>query len=145
MHYNNVAVSGAFTTTAVSSRMQANGSGSNGNKFNFNASRNWTGETSSNGNHTHTVSVNDNGNHTHTVTLTEQTVGESETRPKTIVGVYCVVAFGYVTNNGSVELEDVKNSLDALNNTMQALDNLVTVAVQPTQPSKPTTIWIKPV
>lgn len=47
MHYSNVDVSGAFTTTAVGSRMQANGSGSNGNKFNFNASRNWTGETSS--------------------------------------------------------------------------------------------------
>lgn len=37
--------------------------------FHFDASSNWTGETSSAGNHSHTITVNSVGNHTHTVTI----------------------------------------------------------------------------
>ncbi len=37
--------------------------------FTFDASKSWTGETSSNGSHSHTITVNSVGNHTHTVTI----------------------------------------------------------------------------
>lgn len=37
--------------------------------FNFQASRSWTGSTSTNGNHAHTITVNAVGNHTHTVSI----------------------------------------------------------------------------
>ena len=36
----------------------------------FDASRNWTGETSSAGSHSHTITVNSVANHTHTVSIT---------------------------------------------------------------------------
>ena len=50
--------------------------------FNFQASRTWTGATSSDGAHTHTVTTNasntgDNGNHTHTFTTEESISGSS--------------------------------------------------------------------
>ena len=38
-------------------------------QINFQASRSWSGETSSNGAHTHTVTVQSAGSHTHTVTV----------------------------------------------------------------------------
>lgn len=78
--------------------------------------------TNSAGAHTHTVTVNSNGAHTHTVTInnlvTEDAVGSDETRPKTIVGIYCVVAFGKVANSGSVNLDAVQ---EVLNETQQTL------------------------
>ena len=71
--------------------------------------------TSSAGGHTHTVTVESNGAHTHTVTITntvtENAVGSEETRPKTIVGIYCVIAYGVATSSGSVTLEAVQQVL----------------------------------
>lgn len=65
--------------------------------------------TNSAGAHTHTVTVNSNGAHTHTVAITnavtEDVVGGEETRPKTIIGLYCVIAYGMVTSSGSVDLD----------------------------------------
>ena len=94
-----------------------------------NGGGNWTGlagspsntyagnyETSSSGSHSHIVTVNSNGAHTHTVTIsntvTENAVGSEETRPKTIVGIYCVVAFGTVASSGSINLDDVQLLLE---------------------------------
>lgn len=76
----------------------------------FDASRNWTGETSS------------NGNHNHTVTLTEATQGGSETRPKTIIGIYCVIAFGTVTSSGNVNLNTVQTVLEQTQEVIQTTD-----------------------
>ena len=79
-------------------------------------------KTSTEGAHTHTVTVNDNGNHTHTVTIknsvAEDAIGSDETRPKTIVGIYCVIAFGSVASSGSVSLDAVQ---DVLMETQQTL------------------------
>lgn len=72
----------------------------------FTASNSWTGETSS------------EGAHTHTVTIAEIAQGDEETRPKTIVGIYCVVAFGYVTSSGKVSLDSVST---LLSDTQQAI------------------------
>ena len=73
-------------------------------------------KTSTNGAHTHTVTVESSGAHTHTVTVTnvvtEDAVGSEETRPKTIVGIYCVIAFGKVTSSGSVNLDAVQQLLE---------------------------------
>lgn len=77
----------------------------------FDASRSWTGETSS------------NGAHTHTVTISETAQGSEETRPKTIVGIYCVVAFGYVVSSGEVDLDSVSTLLA---DTQQAIQDAET-------------------
>ena len=73
-------------------------------------------KTSTEGAHSHTVTVDSNGNHAHTVTIrnsvSEDAVGSDETRPKTIVGIYCVIAFGSVTSSGSVSLDAVQNVLE---------------------------------
>lgn len=72
-------------------------------------------QTSSAGAHTHTVMVESNGAHTHSVTITnkvtENAVGSEETRPKTIVGIYCVIAYGRATNSGSVDLDDLQQMI----------------------------------
>ena len=110
----------------------------------FDASKSWTGETSSVGNHTHTVSITNNGNHTHTVNISEGEVGGEETRPKTIVGIYCVVAFGYVVSNGEVSLEKLENTLERVESVIQS-SNFSTIAISQTQPSPSTKVWIKPI
>ena len=76
----------------------------------FDASRSWTGSTSSDGSHTHTVTVNSGGAHTHTVTAME--IGGSETRPKTIIGIYCVIAFTTAATLGSVNLDSLQKSIN---------------------------------
>ena len=72
--------------------------------------------TSSAGAHTHTVTVDSNGAHKHSVTITntvtENAVGSEETRPKTIVGIYCVIAFGMVKSSGSIDLDSVQQLLE---------------------------------
>lgn len=80
---------------------------------------NWASDnptTSSAGAHTHTVTVNSAGAHTHTVTIinavTEDAVGSEETRPKSIVGIYCVIAFGTVASSGSVDLDALQNLIE---------------------------------
>lgn len=104
---------GAFYDSGTSFN-GSNGS-ANGGLVGFAASRSWSGKTSSSGSHTHTVTVNSNGDHTHTVTvntsISESNKGGTETRPKTIVGIYCVIAFGTVTNSGSMDLEAVQSLL----------------------------------
>lgn len=69
-------------------------------------------QTSSAGAHTHEVTVNSAGDHTHTVTIknsvNEESVGSEETRPKTIVGIYCVIAYGRATSSGSVNLDTLQ-------------------------------------
>ena len=99
----------------------------------FDASRSWTGKTS------------ENGSHTHTVTLSETTQGNEETRPKTIVGIYCVVAFGYVVSNGEVSLESMTNTLERVENIIKTSTNLSTISISSTQPSPFTKVWIKPI
>ena len=78
--------------------------------------------TDSAGTHNHTVTVNGAGTHMHTVTIknsvTEDAIGSDETRPKTIVGIYCVIAFGSVASSGSVSLDAVQ---DVLMETQQTL------------------------
>ena len=105
--FHGLTCSGAFYRTTDTSKPGritsedglANNSQTNGYP-NFDASRNWTGETSS------------NGNHSHTVTLTEATQGGSETRPKTIVGLYCVIAFNTAATLGSVNLDSLQKSIN---------------------------------
>ena len=63
------------------------------------------------GRHTHKIDVTSSVDHTHTVTVTETEQGSSETKPRTIVGVYCVIAFGTVINSGSVNLEAIQQTL----------------------------------
>lgn len=60
---------GAFAITTRGNYRDAGGSyeSNYGKNMNFDASRSWTGSTSTEGNHTHTVSLS-GGNHTHTTT-----------------------------------------------------------------------------
>jgi hypothetical protein len=62
----NSMTSGAFTKGSY--RENVGGTPENGIPINFDASRSWTGSTSTTGAHTHSVSVNSNGAHTHTGT-----------------------------------------------------------------------------
>lgn len=68
--YGGVGASGAFYLTGRSSVGYSAGSQSE--KFYenaFQASRSWTGSTSTTGAHTHTVTVNNNGSHAHAITV----------------------------------------------------------------------------
>jgi hypothetical protein len=89
----------------------------------FDASRTWTGETSSNGGHTHTISS----------TASEASVGDAETRPKSIVGMYLIRAFGTITNIGSVDLSNVMSNMQTLqttvNNSISKNDSTISGAV----------------
>lgn len=76
--------------------------------------------TSSSGAHTHTT--DNQGNHNHTVTLTETAKGGTETRPKTIIGIYCVIAFGTVTSSGNVNLNTVQTILQQTYEAIQTAD-----------------------
>ena len=67
----------------------------------FTASKGWTGETSSNGNHTHTVTISENGG--------------SETKPKTIIGMYCVVAIGSISSIGNAQAENILSQVEVIN------------------------------
>lgn len=84
--------------------------------------------TASAGAHTHTAQSA--GGHSHTVTITESTQGGEETRPKTIVGIYCVVAFGYVTSSGEVSLDAVQT---LLTETQQTIANSYTICSEATE------------
>lgn len=52
------------------------------NVLHLDASRSWSGSTSTAGSHSHAVTINNNGNHTHAVTVNN--TGGNETRPKNI-------------------------------------------------------------
>ena len=62
--------SGAFTfSTHATTQNQHTAGGTSNYVVNFDASKSWTGETSSAGNHSHTITVNSVSNHTHTVSI----------------------------------------------------------------------------
>ena len=62
---------GAFTFSSHATTWNQRTAGGEANYVvNFDASKSWTGETSSAGNHSHTITVNSVSNHTHTVTIT---------------------------------------------------------------------------
>ena len=105
MSTNGMSVSGAFSAT-VASESHAGWSSYSGQhirSLEFDASRSWTGETSNAGSHSHTVTLN--------TTVSEDEQGGTETRPRTIVGLYCVVAYSTVTSSGAIDLEDVRDLL----------------------------------
>ena len=60
---------GAFAITSRGNYKDAGGTyeSNYGKNMSFDASRNWSGATSSNGSHNHTLTTSTNGNHTHTV------------------------------------------------------------------------------
>ena len=61
---------GAFTfSTHPTTQNQHTTGGSSNYVVNFDASKSWTGETSSAGSHSHTITVNSVSNHTHTVSI----------------------------------------------------------------------------
>ena len=66
-------VSGAFYVANTSANptqgAEVGNGGDRDDYFGFDASRSWTGSTSTAGAHTHTVSVNNNGAHSHTITV----------------------------------------------------------------------------
>lgn len=59
---------GAFYRSGTSGKLENQGGEADPNVY-FDASRNWSGSTSSNGAHTHTLTTSSNGAHTHTVTV----------------------------------------------------------------------------
>lgn len=59
---------GAFYRSGTSGKLENQSGDADPNVY-FDASRNWSGETSSAGNHSHTITVNSVSNHTHTVTI----------------------------------------------------------------------------
>jgi hypothetical protein len=64
------AKTGAFYYTGQSFAGSDGGGENPGGVIGFNASRSWSGTTSTNGNHTHTLTTTTNGNHTHTTNNT---------------------------------------------------------------------------
>jgi hypothetical protein len=74
-----IVTTGAFTSTKVSTYNTEAGisPGGGGVQWNFDASRSWSGETSSNGAHTHTVTASaaSAGAHTHTLTGSNASAG----------------------------------------------------------------------
>ena len=66
-------VNGAFyiknTSNEPREGVTVSNSGKRDDWFGFDASKSWTGSTSTAGNHSHTITVNSIGNHTHTVTV----------------------------------------------------------------------------
>lgn len=59
---------GAFYRSGTSGKLENQSGDADPNVY-FDASRNWSGETSSAGSHSHTITVNSVSNHTHTVTI----------------------------------------------------------------------------
>lgn len=87
--------SGVFRTdSGGTSTRSASSTQSESKRVTFDASRNWTGSTSSSGSHSHSVSVSSAGAHTHSVSvgnagahthsISVSNTGGSETRPKNI-------------------------------------------------------------
>jgi hypothetical protein len=64
-------VNGAFyiknTSDEPREGVTVSNSGARDDWFGFDASKSWTGSTSTAGNHTHTLTTSTNGNHTHTI------------------------------------------------------------------------------
>lgn len=54
----------------------------------FDASRNWTGSTSSSGSHTHSLSMNSVGNHSHSVTVNNTGSGQAHNNMQPYLAVY---------------------------------------------------------
>ena len=70
--YSQATISGAFYNTASPSVYIAESTSSSYRQHDtsFDASRSWSGVTSTNGNHSHTLTTSTNGNHTHTTNNT---------------------------------------------------------------------------
>ena len=75
------------------------------------ASRSWTGETSPNGNHTHTVTISENGG--------------SETKPKTIIGIYCVVALGSISSIGNAQAENILSQVEVVSSNIVSVEGKI--------------------
>ena len=121
--------SGAFTEgDTIGSK--TSGAGASSEQYwrltHFTASRSWTGETSNAGNHSHTVTLN--------TTVSEDEQGGTETRPRTIVGLYCVVAYGSAFSSGAIDLEDVH---DLLLETQEVVEEATKDAVKTVNGEKP--------
>ena len=83
----------------------------------FIASRTWVGVTSETGLHEHTVSLD--------------AIGGEETRPKTVVGLYCVFAFGTATStDDSVDLVAVQNAVNATKTLIAEAESRLTVTLK---------------
>ena len=94
-------VNGAFSLTYDSAYGRGGGSVRDKSMLTFDASQSWTGETSGVTAHTHTVTGDGN-----------------ETKPKTIVGMWLVKAYGTLSNVGNVEISDI---LQAVNDSRMIL------------------------
>ncbi len=76
-------LSGAFYVARNSGGVSVSNDGGGDDLYGFDASKSWTGETSSAGAHTHTVSVGSAGAHTHTISVGNTGSGqEYDCRPK---------------------------------------------------------------
>ena len=99
--------SGAITTKAYSSGWRDARDGSEGvtcYSLEFDASRSWTGSTSTAGNHSHTLTTTTNGNHTHTITGSNATDGEHThtiSGSNTSAGTHTHTWSGSIANNGN--------------------------------------------
>ena len=79
---------GAFYASAGQGGHVAGNVAAGAEQINFQASRSWTGATSSDGAHTHTVTVATNGAHTHTVTVGNTGSGSAMSLLPPYVAVY---------------------------------------------------------
>ena len=113
---NSFTPTGAFYKTSGTTSSAYNGT-AYPNLIGLDASRSWTGETSSNGVHSHTI----------TTTVSELSIGDGETRPKSIVCMYLIKAFSQITNYGSVDISNALQSIQSVQqNTVQKNDGIIT-------------------
>ncbi|MBR6099069.1 hypothetical protein IKP85_04915 [bacterium] len=96
-------VDGAFYRKNTDNSHRGNGDSDNDNcDIYFDASRNWTGSTSSNGSHTHTVNVRDSYG----------VVGRSNTvQPQTVRGFLYIVTGTSVQNNIQIDINQISADL----------------------------------
>ena len=81
-----------------------------GTKFTFNASRNWTGSTSSESSHTHSYSISSSGSHNHTINWGTTT---NTVQPQTVkMFVYVVVATDIVKSDSAIDLDNIISDLN---------------------------------
>ena len=79
--------------------------------YDFYASRSWSGATSSNGDHTHTVTISE--------------IGGTETKPKTIIGLYCVVAVGSVSSIGNANAENILSQVEVVSSNIVSVEGKI--------------------
>ena len=79
-------------------------------KITFNASRNWTGSTSSESSHTHSYSISSSGSHNHTINWGTTT---NTVQPQTVkMFVYVVVATDIVKSDSAIDLDNIISDLN---------------------------------